>query len=75
MKCQRCQVNEAEYLVYTETINLEVCTSCAVKALDRLIASELYPRLRTIHQQILRAFEQNNDILDGDLSQSTLPLK
>ncbi len=60
MNCQRCQENEARYQVYTETINLEVCTSCAKKALDILIASELYPRLQTNHQQILRAFEQNS---------------
>ncbi len=69
MNCKRCQVNEAEYLVYTDTINLEVCTSCAVKALDRLIASELYPRLRTNHQQILRGrLNKTADIMDGDLS-------
>ncbi len=34
MNCQRCQGIEDRYRVYTDLMNLRVCTSCAIKALD-----------------------------------------
>ncbi len=34
MNCQRCRANEARYRVYTEAMNIKVCTSCALVALQ-----------------------------------------
>jgi protein-arginine kinase activator protein McsA len=59
MNCQRCQVNEAEYLVYTDTINLKVCISCAIIAVELEIAVDTIPKLRSIHLP--------GNVLDGDL--------
>jgi protein-arginine kinase activator protein McsA len=59
MNCQRCQANEAGYRVYTDIMNLEVCSSCAIKAVEVGIAVEALPRLRTDHQP--------SDVLNGDL--------
>ncbi len=59
MNCQRYQVNEAEYLVYTDTINLKVYISCAIIAVELEIAVEDLPRLRTN--------DRPGDLLDGDL--------
>ena len=47
MNCQRCKSNEARYRVFTNILNLEVCTSCVIKALELGIATEDLPRLRT----------------------------
>ena len=58
MNCQRCQANESRYRVYTDIMNVKVCTSCAIKALELGIAVEALPRLRTDQQQILNVFEQ-----------------
>ena len=58
MKCQRCPANEARYRVYTNMMNLKVCMSCAIQALELGIAVEVLPRLRTDHQQTLMVFEQ-----------------
>ncbi len=74
MNCERCQVNEAEYLVYTDTMNIKVCIFCAITAKEIGLKAEIFTRLRTNHQQILRAFEQKTaDILDGDLSWPVFP--
>ncbi len=59
MNCQSCLRNEARYRVYTDMINLEVCTSRAMKAIRMGIAVEVLPRLRTDHQQSLLEFEQD----------------
>ena len=66
MKCQKCKTDEAQYQVYTEKINLEVCTSCAIEALSILIVSELSPRLRSITSRSLFRLNKTADILDGD---------
>lgn len=58
MNCQRCLRNEARYRVYTDMMNLKVCMSCAIQALELGIAVEVIPRLGTGHQQILMVFEQ-----------------
>jgi len=47
MNCQRCKSNEARYRVYTDILNLEVCTSCVIKALELGIAMEDLPTLQT----------------------------
>jgi hypothetical protein len=47
MNCQRCKTNEARYRVFTDILNLEVCTSCVIKALELGIAIEDLPKLRT----------------------------
>ena len=52
MNCQRCQANEAEYLVYTDTINFKVCIFCALTAKEIGITPEVLHGLRTDHQQI-----------------------
>ncbi len=59
MKCQRCQRSEARYRVYTDILNLKVCMSCVIEALELGIAVEVLPRLRTDQQQILIALEQD----------------
>ncbi len=59
MICQRCKADESRYRVYTDELNLEVCTSCAIEARRREIAVEALPRLRTDHQQSLLEFEQD----------------
>jgi hypothetical protein len=47
MDCQRCKSNEARYRVFTDILNLEVCTSCVINALELGIAVEDLSRLRT----------------------------
>ncbi len=59
MNCKRCNENKARYRVFTDIMNLEVCTSCAIKAVEVGIAVEALPRLRTDHQP--------SDVLNGDL--------
>jgi len=59
MNCKRCNENKARYRVFTDIMNLEVCTSCAIKAVEVGIAIEALPRLRTDHQP--------SDVLNGDL--------
>ncbi len=59
MNCKRCNENKAGYRVFTDIMNLEVCTSCAIKAVEVGIAVEALPRLRTDHQP--------SDVLNGDL--------
>ncbi len=41
MNCQRCKANEAEYLVYTDTINLKMCIFCAITAKEIGLKSSL----------------------------------
>ncbi len=48
--CKRCLANEARYRVFTDILNLEVCTSCAIKAVELGIAVDVLPRLPTDHQ-------------------------
>ena len=50
MNCQRCKANEAEYLVYTDTIHLKVCIFCAITAKEIGITPEVLHDLRTDHQ-------------------------
>ncbi len=57
--CQRCLANEVRYRDFSDILNLEVCTSCAIKAVEVGIAVEALPRLRTDHQP--------SDVLNGDL--------
>ena len=59
MNCQRCKSNEARYRVFTDILNLEVCTYCVINALELGIAVEDLPRLRTN--------DRPGDLLDGDL--------
>ncbi len=59
MNCQSCKSNEARYRVFTDILNLEVCTYCVIKALELGIAVEDLPRLRTN--------DRPGDLLDGDL--------
>ena len=59
MNCQRCQADEARFRVYTDIMNVKVCISCVIQALELGIAVEALPRLRTDHQQILMEFEQD----------------
>jgi len=59
MNCKRCNENKARYRVFTDIMNLEVCASCAIKAVEVGIAVEALPRLRTDHQP--------SDVLNGDL--------
>ncbi len=48
--CQRCLANEVRYRVFSDILNLEVCTSCAIKAVEVGIAVEVLPRLPTDYQ-------------------------
>jgi len=41
MNCQRCQANKTRYRVYSDIINLIVCTSCAKNARRLGLADEL----------------------------------
>ena len=59
MNCQRCKSNEARYRVFTDILNLEVCTYCVINALELGIAVEDLPRLRTN--------DRPGDLVDGDL--------
>ena len=59
MNCKRCNENKARYRVFTDKMNLKVCASCAIKAVEVGIAVEALPRLRTDHQP--------SDVLNGDL--------
>ncbi len=61
MNCQRCKANGARYRVFTDILNLEVCTSCVIKALEVGIAVEVLPRFR------LQTDDHSGDVLDGDL--------
>ncbi len=45
MRCQRCITNEASHRVFSDTIDAQVCTSCAIKALRLEIAVEVFPKL------------------------------
>ena len=40
MNCQRCKANGARYRVFTDILNLEVCTSCVITALELGLAVE-----------------------------------
>ncbi len=59
MNCQRCQANEARYRVFTDILNLEACTSCAIIAVELGIAVDTLPKLRSIHLP--------GNVLAGDL--------
>lgn len=59
MKCQRCQRSEARYRVYTDILNLKVCMSCVIEALELGIAVEVLSRLQTDRQQIFMELEQD----------------
>ncbi len=59
MNCERCLADEVRLRVYSDLINLIVCTSCANKARRLGLAIEAPPRLRTDHQP--------GDVLNGDL--------
>ncbi len=61
MNCQRCKTDEARYRVFTDIMNLEVCPSCAIKAVEVGIAVEVLPRFRLLTD------DQPGDVLDGDL--------
>ncbi len=50
MNCQRCKANEAEYLVYTDAINLKVCIFCAITAKEIGITPEVLHGLQPDHQ-------------------------
>jgi len=34
MNCQRCRANEARYRAYTKSMDIKVCASCAIVALQ-----------------------------------------
>jgi hypothetical protein len=59
MNCERCSADEVRFRVYSDIINLIVCISCAIIAIELGIAVEVLPRLRTDHQP--------SDVLNGDL--------
>jgi hypothetical protein len=50
MNCQRCKANGARYRVFTDILNLRVCTSCVIKALEIGLAVEELHRLPFDHQ-------------------------
>jgi hypothetical protein len=57
MKCQRClQDQEAKYRVYSDVLDLEVCSSCAAEAQSLRLAIEL------LHHD-----ETSRDIANGGL--------
>jgi len=60
MNCERCSTDEVRFRVYSDIINLIVCTSCAKKARRLGLAVEVPARLRTDHQP--------DDVLNGDLT-------
>ncbi len=45
MRCQRCIANEASHRVFSDVIDAQVCTSCAIKALRLELAVEVFPKL------------------------------
>ena len=45
MRCQRCIINEASHRVFSDIIDAQVCTSCAIKALRLELAVEVFPKL------------------------------
>ena len=49
MNCQGCLRSEARYRFYTDILNLEVCTLCAIKIIDIENAVEV-PGSHTDHQ-------------------------
>ncbi len=59
MNCERCSADEVRFRAYSDIINLIVCTSCAIIAIELGIAGEVLPRLRTDHHP--------GDVLNGDL--------
>jgi len=59
MNCQRCKIDEAQYCVFTNIINIPVCTSCAWIALESGLAVDTLSKLRSIHLP--------GNVLDGDL--------
>ncbi len=46
MTCQRCQGEDVEFRVFTDTIDLDVCPSCAQMARQLNIATEELPKKR-----------------------------
>jgi len=61
MNCEKCSTDEVRFRVYSDIINLIVCTSCAKKARRLGLAVEAPPpRLRTDHQP--------GDVPKGDLT-------
>jgi len=40
MKCQRCQTEDAQFRVFTDAIDIDVCLSCAEEARQLKIATE-----------------------------------
>ena len=50
MKCQRCKENEARHFAFSDIDDVQVCTPCAIKALELGLTVEAIPRLRTNHQ-------------------------
>jgi len=59
MNCERCSADEVRFRVFSDIINLIVCTSCANKARRIGLAVEGPLRLRTDHRP--------GDVLNGDL--------
>ncbi|MFQ5850079.1 MAG: hypothetical protein ACE5JU_05755 [Candidatus Binatia bacterium] len=45
MNCQRCLADEARYRVYSDAIDIRVCTSCAEEARELEIAVEILPNI------------------------------
>jgi len=50
MKCKRCSVEEVRFRVYSDIINLAVCTSCAIKARILGLKVETLSTMRTDRQ-------------------------
>ncbi len=50
MSCQKCLASKARHRVFSDVLNVEVCTSCAIIALELEIPVEVFPRLQTDHQ-------------------------
>ncbi len=59
MNCERCSADEARFRAYSDIINLIVCASCAIIAIELGIAIDTLPKLRSIHLP--------GNVLDGDL--------
>lgn len=50
MKCQRCIANEARHYAFSDIVDAQVCTPCAIKALELGLTVKAIPGLRTNHQ-------------------------
>jgi len=50
MKCERCSVEDVQFRVYSDIINLAVCTSCAIKARILGLEVKTLSTMRTDHQ-------------------------